>query len=606
MGAKRRAAAPANPAGGSPGKRQQTLLEAAAPPPRCAPPPLEAAAPPAPELERALLQDLEQAVEAYQQAWGEKCEQSSCAASGGAARAEVALDAAGLRAVAAFRHAGALAAARGASLPSSALEALALVTRCDVVHARSGVSRAAAAALAAHLAARPYARLERAGAGGAPRVVTDARAAWVPLDDANRRGFTWEHLMVPDMALSGRAFAAERRGGAPPPPPAGGRTGARRATRWATPLELVQHCVDAARLSDKEDRNGDLLLWEYLLRVLEQDLAARLEAHAALRPEAEAAAAAGDGARAARRKVLLQHSLAWRVLACDYASPEQRRGLVRGLAALVVADAEAAAGGAPAGGDDALAAAEEEPEDDAPAGACVFTRRELAALAARTLRAMLSLHGAAEGAGDFFAAGKHRAAAVNHRTALDAALLDELWMESGVVRAPGAGAALLRALAPRDALRLLGLHLGRRFAKTYADQVGPFKKLFADIAPALEAAAAAPGRGTELATFFEADLVASLASLHREPGRTVLVHKSAEHVAAMLGAGAAAAAALVVAGEPLPAGAAPAAVAAELRKAAAAAPALAGSDRSAAHALGRAGAAQLVAARMAADALAAA
>jgi hypothetical protein len=600
MGAKRRAATPAKPAGGSPGKRQQTLLEAAAVAPRGAP--LEAAAPPAPELERALLQDLEQAVEAYQQAWGEKCEQSSCAASGGAARAEV-LDAAGLRAVAAFRHAGALAAARGAALPAWALEALALVTRCDVIHARSGVSRAAAAALAAHLAARPYARLERAGAGGTPRVVTDARAAWVPLDDANRRGFTWEHLMVPDMALSGRAFAAARRGGAPPPPPAGGRT--RCAARWATPLELVQHCVDAARLSDKEDRNGDLLLWEYLLCVLEQDLAARLEAHAALRPEAEAAAAAGDGARAARRKVLLQHSLAWRVFACEYASPEQRRVLARGLAALIVADAEAAAGGAPAG-DGALAATEEEPEDDAPAGACAFTRRELAALAARTLRAMLALHGAAEGAGDFFAAGKHRAAAVNHRTALDAALLDELWMESGVVRAPGAGAALLRALAPRDALRLLGLHLGRRFAKTYADQAGPFAKLFADIAPALEAAAAAPGRGTELATFFEADLVAALASLHREPGRTVLVHRSAEHVAALLGAGAAAAAALVAAGEPLPAGAAPAAVAAELREAAAAAAALAGSDRSAARVLSRAGAAQLVAARMAADELAAA
>ena len=143
----------------------------------------------APVLEQALVQELEQANEAYLSAWGEKCRQRSHTGEGGTSREDVDLDARGMRAVVAFGHAAALAGARGAVLDASKLEAMVLVVRNDCVHQHSHVSRAAHAALCSYLAARPYARLARhdpSAAGpyaGCPYVITAPSSAWTPLQE---------------------------------------------------------------------------------------------------------------------------------------------------------------------------------------------------------------------------------------------------------------------------------------------------------------------------------------------------------------------------------------------------------------------------------------
>ena len=102
-----------------------------------------------------------------------------------------------------------------------------------------------------------------------------------------------------------------------------------------------------------------------------------------------------------------------------------------------------------------LAEAEEEPEDDAPAGACVFTWPELAAMASKTLTMCLEMYGAVEASGLFEASNRVRSSSVNQRTLLDQAMLKAFMGE--VCKTEDQRRTFLRSLQPRDALRLLGM-----------------------------------------------------------------------------------------------------------------------------------------------------
>jgi hypothetical protein len=213
---------------------------------------------------------------------------------------------------------------------------------------------------------------------------------------------------------------------------------------------------------------------------------------------------------------------------------------------------------------------------------------------------MLRLYGAAEGAGAFLATGTHRAAATNLRLALDSALLEAGWGGEGGpgARAPG---ALLRALPPRDALRLLGLLAGRRLDATYDFKNGlvGFAKLVGDLAPLVESAGLLD-RGTDVGAFLEVDAVLAAASLHREPARAVRAYRSADRVAGVAAGLAGGAAALAARGAAAPCGSAGVAgLRREVGAAAAALAAQAAAGKERAHVLSRAAAAQLVAAQMA-------
>jgi hypothetical protein len=149
-------------------------------------PPTEAASE-LPSLPHSLTNDLEAAVDAYCQSWGDKCAQTSNLTRAAAAnKDEVDLDGRGLHLVAQFRHAVGLAKARAESIPPKYLEALVLVIRSDVVHQKSQVSRVAAGALTAYLRDRPFASVRKLDEGEnvSPLcVVISPGSAWLPLEE---------------------------------------------------------------------------------------------------------------------------------------------------------------------------------------------------------------------------------------------------------------------------------------------------------------------------------------------------------------------------------------------------------------------------------------
>lgn len=257
-------------------------------------------------------------------------------------------------------------------------------------------------------------------------------------------------------------------------------------------------------------------------------------------------------------------------------------------------------------GEDAdLASAASEEHDDSQAGACALTRRELAALGSRLLTAMLRLYGAAEAAGHFLAVSNHRASATNLRMALDCLMLKAFWSNDGVCHTPEASRALLRALPPRDALRMLGLVVAQKFAATFDHAAPSYLTLVADIRGVLGEAAGMLDRGGDAASFYEVDTCAAVASLHKEPLRSVTTYRSADHLAALVGGFAAAAAALAAAGEAVPCGAGGVKeLQQELAAAIAAVAGVARERRSEACRLSRAGAAELLAAHLAVEGLA--
>ena len=202
-----------------------------------------------------------------------------------------------------------------------------------------------------------------------------------------------------------------------------------------------------------------------------------------------------------------------------------------------------------------MEADEETDEDAQPSNPCIYTRSELNALGARLLRLMLRLFGTAEASGAFHATAKHRSAKTNYRMSIDANLLEAFWSEKGLCKSPAAARSLLRALLPRDCLRLLGLLAAQKFACTYdASSLGTYGKVIGDLVEDLQHASSMLTRGTDVATFFEVPMCPVISSLHREPVRAVKTYKSLDHLAVMLAAVASASYQLVVRGEEVPTG----------------------------------------------------
>ncbi len=559
---------PQSPAGNA--KKQQSLKTSFTNAANAAPAlaPIDVANSNLPLLSQVQAQDMESALDNYCHSWGEKCHKESNLTRGGAAREDIDLDFRGMIFISAFNNAMALAAAQGVSMPPQFVEALVLIMRNDVIHQNTHVSRAAHATLMAYFKIRPYVKLghySTAGPRGStkkkqtPFVSSSGQNVWLPMEK-DRTVFTSKYLMIDDMAISGRNYKTEKMAGAIAPRHL-------RDVRWTCPAEMLLHCVEKARQSAEVDFNGDLMLFQYLITVMEQDSAVRLTVYSQLggklpgchhnsteeeeEGEEEEEAANNDTTKMeGPRRALLENSLVWRLFAGQLVSSTIQKDLIIGLVGLLVATADAAANDAD------IDEAEDEPEDDAPAGACVFTRPELAALAARLLRLFLSVFGAAEASGAFFATGKHRSAGVNHRMALDGYLLEALGSEKGICKTPDAARSLLRALPPHDSLRLIGLFAAQKFSKTYseADVHGNFKSLVGDIGQYLHDMNNMLSRGTDVATFFQVDLCPVLASLHREPSRAIKTYKTADYIAGMISSIASAAAALDVSGKPIPTG----------------------------------------------------
>lgn len=84
-------------------------------------------------------------------------------------------------------------------------------------------------------------------------------------------------------------------------------------SKFASPLELFLHCAEKGEKAAQFDFNGDLQLWDYLLAVYEQDLAARLSVHEKLGEAAKRGEVDDETAR--QRKALLENSFAWRTFA---------------------------------------------------------------------------------------------------------------------------------------------------------------------------------------------------------------------------------------------------------------------------------------------------
>lgn len=198
------------------------------------------------------------------------------------------------------------------------------------------------------------------------------------------------------------------------------------------------------------------------------------------------------------------------------------------LVRLIVGDDIDSSGGA-------LNEVEDEPEDDAPASACVFTRKELSALGSRLLNLQMELFGAAEGAGLFLATARNRSSSINHRMALDSHLLNAFWNEKGVCKRPEAARSLIRSMRPRDALRVLGLLTAQKFACTYdATSLGTFGKKVKDLT-VLHDVHSMLDRGSDVSSFFEVDIIPVVSSFHREPQRALKTYKTVNHLAVMMG-----------------------------------------------------------------------
>lgn len=474
---------------------------------------------------------------------------------GGAARDDIDLDFRGMQFISVFKNAMQLAAAQGVSMPPQFLEALVLIMRNDVIHQNTHVSRAAHASLMAYFKIRPYVKLGHysSAAGNSnqtPFVSTSAPNVWLPVEK-DRSAFTSKYIMLPDMAISGRIYKTEHTTGAIAPRHL-------RDVKWGCPAELLLHCVEKALQSAEVDFNGDLLLFQYLITVMEQDSEVRLAVYSQLGGEMPGDDAKEDATKSnskmeGPRRAILENSLAWRLFAGQLVSSTIQRELIRGLASLLASTAHPSAndGNAP------IDEVEDEPEDDAPAGACIFTRQELAALAGRLLRILLSIFGAAEASGAFLSTGKHRSAGINYRMALDGYLLEALASEKGVCKTPEALRSVLRVLPPHDCLRFVGLLAAQKFSKTYSemDVQGTFSKLIGDIGPYLHETNNMLTRGTDVATFFQVDLCPVLASLHREPSRALKTYRNADYIAGMIAIIASAAQALAVSGQQIPTGA---------------------------------------------------
>jgi len=524
----------------------------------------------------------------YTEAWAAKSCRSSYQSELKVKEADL-VDEFGIKFTSAFDESAEEAAAKGKMLHQDYLNYLAFIVRNDVVHHHSHVSRRAYQRLCSYLSRYPYAVVApadgvegasanasanaNANANSYPSVVVCEEAAWVPLSTISFKeagGFFTKYLMYEDMSVAGQDYGqkeygmgmtqqtgmTQTSGGAT----GGGKRGRPRSPsdKWGGVPMMLKGFTDRALESGEHDWNGDVLLFDYMVKVARQDLDARLEvidAIHAIHAMHKETGAAGSGALPVKEmQDLLQFSVLWRFM-FDRGAWDGKtvKALVHGLVQLVVNVS---------GGDEEEVPTQEfaeldgDGEDDSPAGACAFSKAGLSELASSLLGGMLELYGSMERLGGFYALGSHRAAKVNCRMELDQYLVDSFWTEHGFCGEKEDANALIFSLRPRDALRFVGFVVADKFTKTFDEAYVRlhYAESAASVQPLFDAMATLTVGSRDVATFFEIGADAVLSAIVMDINRTVRMFKSADHVCLLVGAIASSMDKLDVEGAGLPTG----------------------------------------------------
>ena len=476
----------------------------------------------------------------YLESWGSKCSRESHEP-GTRVRDTVDLDGNGQKFVAAFLESAEECAAKGKFLPHEYLGYLVLIMRNDVVHQYSHVSRSAYQCLLKYLSLHPYAAVSKDHDGGYGEVVVCPEAAWLPLFRDMSQFFS-KYLMYDDMSLSGQQYAQDEMGLQLPSKRMS--SGTKMAEKWRHTDEMLLHCVNCALERDEKDFNGDLLMFDYFIKVMSQDLECRLEVVTSILDDDK------DSCNQAKYftqlKSLIENSLLWRIFVGLKWNPKVSQKIVLGLVQLIV--------GSAGGDDDAMEFAEEEPEDDAPAGACAFSSAELSVMASMFLNKLLDMFGAMERLGGFLATSSYRAATVNYRVALDEFMLESFWKEKGVCKDIHSSSRFLYSLKPRDALRLVGFVTASKFTCAFSRE--DLKKLgdvphdgVDELFNAIEVMSIG---SKDIETFFEIDVLSILQSYLMDVSRSIKMYKSADNVALLIAVIAASLTKLVLSQQSIP------------------------------------------------------
>ena len=471
-------------------------------------------------------QTLVQCADYYLKVWSSRCAGKNRAKSSALqGDGDLDLDFAGLRFLEAFRHVVQDAVIQKEVINPRMVEVIILILRNDCFHQHTQVSRQAYNLIRKYLTHFPYSWVEDREAG--PCIVTSSAntAVWFPLD-LEFDGFSSKFIMVRDLKVAGDSYHQINSDGAVL---LENKRRDKKLNRYETPHDLVLDFFQNALNSDDLDRNGDLMLLCYLVRILEEDLAARLTVFNSYRNLTNAK-------DISRRNALLEHSLLWRVSASELVSSSSRQDMIHTVMK-VIASAEGvvkeAEGVSNAHGD------EEDKDDpaillsdalpDAQAFPCIMTRRELAAVAARFLRAQLELFGTAEDAGMFLSTSRVRSAGTNHRSALDEGMLSSFLGPTSVCNTEERICAFLACLPHRDKLRCVGLHIARQFARTYESEAkGGLQAL-------LDSEAMLRSGGRDAVAYQDVDLVSAVKSITLENGiRAIKVYKRSSIVAILL------------------------------------------------------------------------
>ncbi|KAK2080956.1 hypothetical protein QBZ16_000810 [Prototheca wickerhamii] len=341
----------------------------------------------------------------------------------------------------------------------TALDHLVLILRCDGLHTSRQLACRSLEVLTGVLDSWPPA-VRAAGPNNSSVLEWNEQGVWTPLG-AEPSSLTWKTLLSSDMAAAGAAEGTGDRNRA------GGH-------RLPSSLALLLHLLEGASQPTSRQRpQGDVMLLQYLVRVLRRDLEARVQVYDSIPP-----ASAGGAASPlqGRRVAVLQHSLLARIY-CDLMQPlakEKRAEFVRQLVLSIGALAQ----------------------PDAAQPDALLSRAEVAALAATLLRMLLELFGRLEAAGVYNRLSRGRAgAAVNFRMELDQRVISCLLGPD--TSGPEGLAAVLEAQGPQDRFRCINLLLAAQY-KRAGSVVWQADKIDATQRELLAAAAELLEHGTEV------------------------------------------------------------------------------------------------------------
>lgn len=455
--------------------------------------------------------DLEKDADLYLDSWKAKCGQSSSLRVGGPLREDIDLDRHGIKFVRAFRRYSEHAKVRNRMVPPSFLEYLVLVMRNDVVHQHSHVARAAYDCLIDYLDLNPYCTVQENGM----QVLVSKDSAWLPFF-SSRESFGASYLMMEDMSVAGVQYCRDQSDSFKPKSTV-------RPKKWGHVDEMLLHCIEKASQSDKLDYNGDLLFLDYLVTVAAQDAAVRIQVFRNILEK--------QSKKKSERELkgLLENSALWRMIVGSRWNPKVVQNIIRGLV-MLIADCNEENGLD-------MEIAEEEPDDDAPAGACTFSKSEIAECASRLLNSALQIFGAMESIGGFLATSSFRSASTNYRICLDEYLVQSFWLEKGFCKNPESANALLCSLEPRDSIRFIGFVTSQKFTAAYDEKY--VQRMGFDWLKKTEYMYIARDTinlgSKDVNSFFEIPVEAILDSLLLDMGRSVKMYRSADNIGLIIG-----------------------------------------------------------------------